>query len=154
MLLAAPGLEAKKGDRDQPMGIRADRQTGGLGDNDSIVLSGNVEIEQGSLKVNAASATVERSEGELQRIVLEGAPVRIQQRSDRDETIDASAARVTYAPTEEIMLLAGNARVAQPRGELAAETIRYNLDTGTIDSGGDGNRVQMTIQPKQRAAAN
>ena len=104
--------------------------------------------------MNAATATVERRAGEVQRIVLEGAPVRIQQRNERDEPIDATAARVTYAPTDDIMLLAGGARVAQPRGELRAETIRYNLDTGTIDSGGDGNRVQMTIQPKSRPAAN
>jgi lipopolysaccharide export system protein LptA len=154
LLAVAPGLEARKGDREQPMGIRADHQSGGLGDDDNVVLSGNVEIEQGTLKVNAATATVERRAGEVQRIVLEGAPVRIQQRNERDEPIDATAARVTYAPTDDIMLLAGGARVAQPRGELRAETIRYNLDTGTIDSGGDGNRVQMTIQPKSRPAAN
>lgn len=154
MLAAAPALEARKADRDQPMGIRADRQSGGLGDDDSVVLTGNVEIEQGTLRVNAATATVERRGGEVLRIVLEGSPVRIRQLSERDEPIDASAARVTYAPTDEIMLLAGGARVSQPRGELQAETIRYNLDTGNIDSGGDGNRVQMTIQPKARAAGN
>lgn len=152
--MAAPALEARKGDRDQPMDVRSDRQSGGLGDDDSILLSGNVEIVQGSLRVNAATATVERSGGDIRRILLEGAPVRIQQQNERGEVIDASAARVTYAPDDEIMLLAGGARVAQARGDLQAETIRYNLDTGTIDSGGDGTRVQMTIQPKTRAAAN
>jgi lipopolysaccharide export system protein LptA len=154
LLLAAPALEARKGDRDQPMDVRSDRQSGGLGDDDSIVLSGNVEIVQGTLKVNAATATVERRGGDLQRIVLEGGPVRIQQQNERGETIDAQAARVTYAPDEEIMLLSGAARVAQARGDLQSDTIRYNLDTGTIDSGGDGSRVQMTIQPKARAAGN
>jgi lipopolysaccharide export system protein LptA len=154
LLLATSGLEARKGDRDQPMDVRSDRQSGGLGDDDSIVLSGNVEITQGSLVVNAATATVERRGGDLQRIVLEGSPVRIRQQNERGEVVDAQAARVTYAPDDEIMLLDGGARVAQERGDLQAETIRYNLDTGTIDSGGDGNRVQMTIQPKARAAAN
>ena len=153
-MLASSGLEARKGDRDQPMDVRSDRQSGGLGDDDSIVLSGNVEITQGSLVVNAATATVERRGGDLQRIVLEGSPVRIRQQNERGETVDAQAARVTYAPDDEIMLLAGDARVAQERGDLQAETIRYNLDTGTIDSGGDGSRVQMTIQPKARAATN
>jgi lipopolysaccharide export system protein LptA len=153
-LLAAPALEAKKSDRDQPMGVRSDRQSGGLGDDDSIVMSGNVEITQGTLQVNAATATVERRGGDVQRIVLEGMPVRIRQQNDRGEVVDAQAARVTYAPDSEIMLLAGGARVAQTRGDLQAETIRYNLDTGNIDSGGDGNRVQMTIQPKARAAGN
>lgn len=136
------------------MNVRADRQTGGLGDDDSIVLTGNVEIEQGTLKINAAKATVERRAGEMQRILLEGAPVQMDQLNDRGEPVNATAARVTYSPSDEIMLLVGAARVTQPRGELRAETIRYNLDTGAIDSGGDGNRVQMTIQPKPRPAAN
>jgi lipopolysaccharide export system protein LptA len=153
-LLAAPALEARKNDRDQPMGVRSDRQSGGLGNDDSIVMSGNVEITQGTLQVNAATATVERRGGDVQRIVLEGNPVRIRQENDRGEVVDAQAARVTYAPDNEILLLAGGARVAQARGDLQAETIRYNLDTGSIDSGGDGNRVQMTIQPKARPAGN
>jgi len=136
------------------MGIRSDRQSGGLGDDDSIVLSGNVEITQGTLQVTAASATVERRGGDMQRIVLEGTPVRIRQENDRGEVVDAQAAQVTYAPDSEVMLLSGGARVAQTRGDLQAETIRYNLDTGALDSGGDGNRVQMTIQPKARPAGN
>ncbi len=136
------------------MGVNSDRQSGGLGDDDNIVMSGNVEITQGTLQVNAATATVERRGGEVQRIVLEGSPVRIRQQNDRGEIVDGQAARVTYAPDSEIMLLAGGARVAQARGDLQAETIRYNLDTGNIDSGGDGSRVQMTIQPKARAAGN
>jgi lipopolysaccharide export system protein LptA len=151
-LAPATAAEARKSDREQPMGIKADRQVGGIGDDDSVVLSGDVVIEQGSLKVNAARATVERRGGAVARVVLEGSPVRIRQLNERGEPVDASAFRVTYAPDDEIMLLAGNARVRQERGELQAETIRYNLDTGTIDSGGDGSRIQMTIQPKARAA--
>lgn len=134
------------------MNVRADHQAGGLGDDDSIVMRGDVEIEQGTLRVNAATATVERRGGEIHRIVLEGSPVRIRQENDRGDLVDARAARVTYAPDDEIMLLAGGARVSQDRGDLQAESIRYNLDTGTIDSGGDGNRVRMVIQPKQPAA--
>lgn len=136
------------------MDVRSDRQTGGLGDDDSIVFSGNVEIVQGSLRVNAATATVERRGGELARIVLQGTPVRIQQQNERGETINAQGARVTYSPDDEIMVLSGDARVAQDRGEFTAGTIRYNVDTGSIDSGGDGGRVTTTIQPKARAAGN
>jgi len=153
-LLAAPALEARKNGREQPMAVRSDRQTGGLGDDDSIVMSGNVEITQGTLQVNAATATVERRGGDVQRIVLDGSPVRIRQQNERGETIDASAARVTYAPNEEIMVLAGDARVAQDRGEFTAGTIRYNVDTGSIDSGGDGGRVTTILQPKARPAGN
>ena len=153
-LLAADLADARRGDRDQPMDLRADRQSGGLGDDDATVFSGNVEIDQGSLSIRAERATVERRAGDIARIVLEGSPVRMDQRTDRGEPVNATAARIVYTPGEEIVLLSGNASVTQPRGVLRAETIRYNMDTGNIDSGGDGNRVRMTIQPKARAAAN
>jgi lipopolysaccharide export system protein LptA len=153
-MLAAPAADARKGDRDQPMDVQSDHSEGGLGDDDSMRLRGNVRITQGSLVIAADLATVERRGGEIARIVLEGAPVRMDQLTDRGEPVNATAARVTYTPTDEVLLLSGGAQVAQPRGTMASETIRYNLDTGTVNSGGDGNRVRMTIQPKSRAAGN
>jgi len=150
-VLLASGVEARQVDREQPMAVNADRQSGGLGEDDTLVLTGNVEIRQGSLNILAARATVERSDGEIARIVLDGQPVRMTQLTERGEPVDARATRVIYTPGAETLLLSGQASVTQPRGTLEAETIRYNLDTGAIDSGGDGNRVRMTIQP--RAAA-
>jgi len=150
-VLLASGVEARQVDREQPMAVNADRQSGGLGEDDTLVLTGNVEIRQGSLNILAARATVERSDGEIARIVLDGQPVRMTQLTERGEPVDARATRVIYTPGAETLLLSGQASVTQPRGTLEAETIRYNLDTGGIDSGGDGNRVRMTIQP--RAAA-
>lgn len=135
------------------MAVNADHQSGGLGENDTLVLSGNVEIRQGSLDIAADRATVERRDGEIARIVLDGQPVRMAQLTERGEPVNAHARRVTYTPGDETLLLSGQASVTQPRGTLEAETIRYNLDSGAIDSGGDGNRVRMTIQPKPAAAA-
>ncbi|MBS3958168.1 MAG: lipopolysaccharide transport periplasmic protein LptA [Xanthomonadaceae bacterium] len=154
LLAGAPAgnAEARKPDREQPMEVRSDRQSGGLGEDDTLVLTGNVEIRQGSLAIAADRATVERRDGEIARIVLDGTPVRMSQLTGRGEPVDARAARVTYTPGAEDLLLSGQAVVTQPRGTLEAETIRYNLDTGAIDSGGDGNRVRMTIQPRTAAA--
>lgn len=147
-------LEARKIDREQPMNVQSDHSDGGLGDDDTLRLIGNVRINQGSLSIQAERATIERRDGDIARIILEGRPVRMDQLTDRGEPVKATAARITYTPTDEILLLTGAARVEQPRGTMAAETIRYNLDTGTINSGGDGDRVQMVIQPRTRAAAN
>jgi len=150
--LSPAPAEARKSDRQQPMSVNADQQSGGLGADDALVLRGNVEIRQGTLAILADTATVERKDGDIARIVLEGGPVRMSQETDRGEPVDARATRVTYAPGEESLLLSGQASVAQPRGTLEAETIRYNLDTGAVDSGGDGTRVRMTIPPKTPAA--
>lgn len=150
-ILLASGAEARTVDREQPMAVTADRQSGGLGENDTLVLTGNVVIRQGSLDIAADRATVERSEGEIARIVLDGQPVRMAQLTEAGEPVDARASRVIYTPGAETLLLSGQASVTQPRGTLEAETIRYNLDTGAIDSGGDGNRIRMTIQPRTTA---
>lgn len=149
-LLAADLADARRGDRDQPMDLRADRQSGGLGDDDATVFIGNVEIDQGSLSIRAERATVERRAGDIARIVLEGSPVRMDQRTDRGEPVNATAARIVYTPTDEIILLSGGAQVMQPRGTLSAETIRYNMTTGSVDAGGDGGRVRTVIQPRPR----
>ena len=151
--LAAPALEARKNDREQPMNVESDASSGSLDDDGTLTLTGNVRITQGSLTIEAAKATVEQRGGEMNRIVLDGSPVRMNQLNDRGEPISSEAARVTYTPGDEIVLLSGDASVTQPRGVLRAQTIRYNMDTGNIDSGGDGGRVNMTIQPKARAAA-
>ena len=150
-LLLASGAEARQADREQPMVVNADRQSGGLGENDTLVLTGNVDIRQGSLNILADRATVERSDGEIARIVLDGQPVRMTQLTERGEPVDARATRVIYTPGAETLLLSGQASVTQPRGTLEAETIRYNLDTGAIDSGGDGGRIRMVIQPRATA---
>lgn len=136
------------------MNIQSEDSDGGFGDDDSMFLRGNVRITQGTLAIRADRATVERRGGDIARIVLEGTPVTMDQVTDRGEPMKATAARITYTPTDEIVLLSGAARVEQPRGEMSSETIRYNLDTGRVNSGGDGNPVRMTIQPKNRAAAN
>ena len=151
-LLAADVADARAGDRDQPMSVESDRSDGGLGDDDALRLQGNVRIEQGSLRIQADRATVERAGGEIARIVLEGAPVRMDQLNDRGEPMSATAARVTYTPTDEIIVLSGGAQVVQPRGTMSAETIRYNMTTGNVDAGGDGGRVRTVIQPQARPA--
>lgn len=136
------------------MDVQSDQSEGGLGDDDSLYLRGNVRIKQGSLEIQAATATVERRGGDIARIVLEGSPVRMDQMTDRGEPVTATAARIVYTPTDEVILLSGAARVEQPRGTMTSETIRYNMTSGTVNSGGDGNRVRMVIQPKAPAAAN
>ena len=31
---------------------------------------------------------------------------------------------------------------------MRGETVKYDIDTGRLDGGGDGNRVQLRILPK------
>jgi lipopolysaccharide export system protein LptA len=50
------------------------------------------------------------------------------------------------------MVLTGNVEIHQPRGVLRGETVKYDINTGRLNGGGDGQRVSMRILPKTAAA--
>jgi len=153
LCLAATGpVLARSTDRSQPMDIDADRTDALMGDDAVSTLEGNVKIRQGSLEVDADRAEVHRRAGDIDRIVLTGAPVRLRQVSDQGEAMDARASRIVYTLTSDVMLLTGGVVIEQPRGNLRGETIKYNLDTGRLDGGGDGQRVSLRILPKTAPA--
>lgn len=151
-LASGPAL-AKSTDRQQPMDLDANNMDALLTDDSVSVLEGNVRIRQGTLEVDADRAEIHRKAGEIDRIVLTGGPVRLRQVSDQGEPMDATAAQVVYTMSSEVMLLTGNVVITQPRGNLRGETVKYDITTGRLDGGGDGQRVQMRILPRTAAAA-
>lgn len=155
MLLAAVlpfDAHAKTSDRNQPMDVEADRTDAELGDDGEAILSGNVRITQGTLEVGSDRATIYRKGGEIDRVVLTGAPATLKQVADNGETMNAQARQIVYTLTSDIVVLTGGVVIEQPRGTLRGETIKYDLKTGRLDGGGDGNRVKMRIMPKTTAA--
>ena len=147
VLASAPAL-AKSSDRDKPMDITADHTDALLGDDSVSTLEGNVRIRQGTMKVDADRAEIHRRNGEIDRIVLTGKPAKLSQISDQGERMDASASQVVYTPSNEVMVLTGGVVIKQPRGNLRGETVKYDIATGRLDGGGDGQRVSMRILPK------
>ena len=151
-LVAAAPVLAKSSDRDQPMDLSADRTDALLGDDSVSTLEGNVRIRQGTLEVDADRAEVHRAAGEINRIVLTGAPAVLRQVSDAGEPMEATANRIVYLLADETMMLTNNVVITQPRGTLRGETIKYDINTGRLDGGGDGARVSMRILPKNAKA--
>lgn len=153
LCLAATGPAfARSTDRSQPMDIDADSTDALLGDDAVTTMNGNVRIRQGTLEVDADRAEIHRAGGDIGQIVLTGAPARLRQVSDAGEPMDARAQRIVYTRTSEIMLLTGAVVIEQPRGSLRGETLKYNIDTGRIEGGGDGQRVSLRILPKTAPA--
>lgn len=146
--LAAGPVLAKSTDRQQPMDINADNSDALMEDNGVSVLQGNVRIRQGTLQVDADRAEIHRRDGDIERIVLTGAPARLRQVSDSGEPLDARARTVTYTMSDEVMVLTGDVVIRQPRGTLRGETVRYDIDTGRLHGGGDGQGVTLRILPK------
>jgi lipopolysaccharide export system protein LptA len=147
LLLAGPAL-AKSTDRNQPMDIGALRADAVLTDDGDAHLSGEVVITQGTLNVNADNAVVTRKGGEIDQVVLTGAPATLSQINDNGERMTARAAKIVYTLSNDVIVMTGGVVVNQPRGNLRGEMIKYDLTTGRLDGGGGGGRVQMRIMPK------
>jgi lipopolysaccharide export system protein LptA len=151
LALALPldAAHARSSDRNKPMDIDAGAQTGTF-DSDSVnVLSGGVNIRQGTLDIKAARAEITLVGGDPTRAVLTGSPVTLSQQMDDGTPMDARASKVDYDLRSEVVVFTGEVRIQQPRGTMSGERIVYNLQTGRVESGGEGNgRVRMRILPR------
>lgn len=149
----ARDASAKSSDRSQPMNIDAGAQEGTLDDRAPTVLSGGVTITQGTLNIQSSRAEIFSKGGDVSRAVLTGGPVVLRQQMDDGTPMTARASKVDYNMQTEIVVFTGNVNIEQPRGTMSGQRVVYNLKTGQVNSGGEGNgRVKMTIQPKSKGA--
>ena len=149
----APTAGARKSDRNQPMDIEAAHQVCGFGANDTCTMTGNVTISQGSLNIVAAKAVIEQSGGDPSRALLSGG-VTLRQAMDDGNQINAKSSNVDYNLKTEVVVFTGNVQIVQQRGTLNGQRVVYNMKTGQVESGGDGNgRVKMRILPKSAQGA-
>lgn len=140
---------ARSNDRSQPMDAEANQNTCTLGDAGQCVMTGNVQINQGSLDISAAKATVFRSGGDISRALLSGSPVVLKQQMDDGTPMTAHASNVDYNLSTDVVIFTGDVLIQQPRGTMSGQRVVYNLKTGSVDSGGEGNgRVKMRIMPR------
>ncbi|MDO4709515.1 MAG: lipopolysaccharide transport periplasmic protein LptA [Pseudomonadota bacterium] len=140
---------ARSSDRNQAMTIDSNWQSCGLGENMSCELRGNIVINQGTLRINAAQGTIQQNNGRPSRARLSGG-VSMRQEMDDGTPVNTRSSAVDYDFSTEIIILTGNVEINQPRGNLRGERVVYNMKTGQVQSGGQegGGRVRMTIQPK------
>jgi lipopolysaccharide export system protein LptA len=143
---------AKTSDRSAPMDVSADRTDAMLGDDSDSVLTGDVAITQGTLQVHADKAVIHRKAGDITQVELTGAPATLKEVADNGDPMTAHASTIVYTLSSDLVVLTGGVVVEQPRGTLRGEMIKYDLKTGRLDGGGDGNRVQMRIMPKSAPA--
>ncbi|PJJ98031.1 lipopolysaccharide transport periplasmic protein LptA [Lysobacteraceae bacterium NML75-0749] len=148
-LAMAGSAWARSSDRNQAMTIDSNWQSCGLGENMSCELRGDIIINQGTLRINAAQGTINQANGRPNRARLTGG-VTMRQELDDGTPINTRSGSVDYDFNTEIIILTGNVEINQPRGNLRGERVVYNMKTGQVQSGGQegGGRVRMTIQPK------
>ena len=143
----------KSSDRNQPMDVQADSTNALMEDNSDSTLNGNVVITQGTLEIKSDRAIIHRRNGDIDKVTLTGSPVVMKQVNDNGEPMNAQASTIVYTLSSDLILLSGNVIINQPRGSMRGENVKYDLKTGRLDGGGDGNRVSMRIMPKNKAPA-
>ena len=147
----SPIALGKSSDRNQPMDVQADSTNALMEDNSDSTLNGNVVITQGTLEIKSDRAIIHRSKGDIDKVTLTGGPVLMKQINDTGEPMNAQASTIIYTLSSDLILLSGNVVINQPRGSMRGENVKYDLKTGRLDGGGDGNRVSMRIMPKNKA---
>ena len=147
LALATPAL-ALKSDREKPMDVNADSFESNVKEGASV-LTGNVRIVQGSLKIESQRAEVHQAQQKVSRAILNGEPARLEQDLDEGGHMVARAKQIDYDLAAETVVLTGNVIVEQPRGELRGEKVTYEIATGKLTGSGAGtaSRVQMRLNP-------
>jgi len=148
-LLLGTSVFAKTGDESQPIDVSADRSE--YDDKAGIQrLIGNVEIVQGSMKIRADEIAIHLKDNRLAKIEGNGSPIRFEQLNDLNETIVGEANSIDYNAADGTLILAGEARLQQPRQELNSSRIVFNSRAQTVKAeGGNQGRVSIRIQPPE-----
>ena len=157
LLLVSGAVLGRSTDRNQPLDVQSNSNDCSIADDGPCTFTGNVHLVQGTLDIHAARADVQRGGGDIRRVVLTGAPVVLTQQLDNGSTLNARASKVDYDMTTDTVVFTGSAVIDQPgRGNIAGARIAYNMKTGQVQSGGEGQgQVKMRFLPKnaQPAAA-
>lgn len=160
LMISTPSL-ALETDAQQAISVLADSAEFNP-DQGLAIYTGRVEIEQGSLKVNAHQVTVYRqANGEIDKIIAQGQNERVhmqQQPQPEDPIVHAYAMRIEYLAGDQQVLLNRQAQLENGQDRFTGERIRYHLQSKRIQAWGqnpdkakdnpaDEGRVKIILFP-------
>lgn len=150
MLGIAMNAMALQTDRQQPLDVKADSGDGTFGDG-VTVLSGNVEVNQGTLHIAADRASVEKLDGKVRLVTLQGTPAILEQEIEEQGVVRAEARTITYQVGDGLVNLTGEADVTHPQYHISGDALTYDLNQqhfqGVGSDGGDG-RIRIRMDPE------
>jgi lipopolysaccharide export system protein LptA len=153
LIVMAPWSAALDSDRDQPIQIVADiavrDETAG-----ETRYEGNVVLTQGSLRITADTLSIRHNADEADMIVATGQPATLVQQPTPDQApVDASAMRIEYTRSQDLVRLLEEARIAQNGSTLSGNQIDYLVSERTVRAAGmpgtaGESRVEVVIPPE------
>jgi lipopolysaccharide export system protein LptA len=138
-------------DRDQPIHITADKALRNEVEGVTIY-SGNVELVQGSMELEADTLTIYHTTETADKIIATGSPAKMRQQPELDKGIvHAHAKVITYFKSEDRVHLQTDARIEQEGAVVDGDAIDYfiakQLITAESDQSQENNKVVVVIPP-------
>lgn len=117
-----------------------------------IIYTGNVKMNQGTLKIQADQITLTRDHDGLQKVVALGKPAQYEQIiSEQEGKTQASGETIIYhAATEELVLIK-EASLEKQGNLFSGEKIVYLINEQRIKA---DSQVHMVIQPRKEKDSN
>jgi lipopolysaccharide export system protein LptA len=150
--------QALPSDREQPIHIRSDRAE--RDDKNAITTYiGNVELDQGTLHIEADKIIITQLDGELAKIQALGKPARLQQLPEENKAIVyAKGEIIDYYAAKELLVLTRQASIEQDGTQVDSEQIEYLMAQeivkakGNKDQGEGDGRVHVVLPPNKKKA--
>ena len=154
-VLSSAGAWAIPSDRSQPITLLADRAT--FSERTGVTTySGNVVIEQGTMKLQADSIVANlNSKKEISVVTATGRPAQLQQKTDPAKGLaKGQAQKIVYNAETGIITLTGGALLEQDGASIRGNTLRYSMNKGDVEAigtpnktGSEAGRVKIVIPP-------
>lgn len=153
LLLCALPLQAFDMESDAPISIKADsaRLDDAAG---KAIYTGDVVVVQAETTLTAERVELYRGEEGVSRILAFGEPAHYQQAATAEQpAIDGRAAEIEYESDASVLILRKDAVIRQAGDIFRGNLIRYNTEARVVTAergnNGDGERVEMVIQPRR-----
>ncbi len=148
LLVLAGVARALPEDADQPINIQANE-----GELDQVnrtgVYRGDVQVDQGTLRIRADKMTVIYKDRKVTRITFNGSPATYQQQLDAEEAmVFANARTIVYHTQSERLELRGQATLTQEGNRMQGDRIDYDIVAGRVDAEStDSGPIRMVVEP-------
>jgi lipopolysaccharide export system protein LptA len=143
-------LMALESDRQEPLKVSANSTDGTLGDG-ITTLRGNVDIRQGTLRITADEAEVNKIDGRVSSVTFRGQPASLEQEIEEQGLVKAIANVIDYKVASGLVTLTGEADVKHPQYQISGELLTYDLNVqhfqGSSDENGNG-RIHILLDPE------
>ena len=161
MTILSTNLWALSTDKDQPIHIQSNQAT--IDDSKGIaVYEGAVNVEQGSIKLQADKVTVYNDANGISKIIAQGKPAHYQQQREASSPLThAYGNKIDYRVRDEFIQILENARLEEKDNSFSGERIDYDMKRRTVNAYSDqsgknsdtGNRIEIIMQPNSIPAS-